>query len=92
MLTGTVDALERLFMEQTDKFMAFRDLLHDLHGNLVMIYRDISGIIDRCHLMLRGRCLVMLRLRHDPQLPELLIQLLHKCLDPGLDRAEIMII
>ena len=42
--------------------------------------------------MLGRRNLIVLRLRKDPQLPQLRVQILHKLKDPGLDRTEVMII
>ena len=71
--------------------MAAGDLLHDLHGQLIMITGHIDDRINRCHFMLGRRGFVMLGLRQDAQLPELLIQLGHKGLNAGLDGAEEMI-
>ena len=40
-LAGAVDAREGLFVQQADQTVLFGDLLHDLHGQLVVIVGDI---------------------------------------------------
>ena len=68
------------------------DLLHDLHGELVVVGRDVRRGEDRGELVLRGRDLVVLGLGQDAELPELAVQLLHVLDHPGLDRAEVVVL
>ena len=77
-LSRSVHACERLLMEQAYKAMSCRDLLHHLHCELVVVCGHIGGRVDRCQLMLCGGNLVVLRLGKDPELPELLVQILHE--------------
>ena len=59
MLAGAVDAGKGLFVQQTFQSMAPRDLLHDLHGELVVVGGDVRRREDRRQLMLGGRDLVV---------------------------------
>ena len=92
MLTAAVDTRKGLFMQQTHETVPAGDLLHDLHGELVVVRRDVGHSEDRRELVLAGRDLVVLGLGIDAELPELLVQLLHEGLDPGLDRAEVVVL
>ena len=92
MLTGAVDALERLLMQQTDKAMTVGHLLHHLHGELVVIGGNVRGGENGSHLVLAGRNLIMFRLRSNTEFPQLLIQIVHERLDTRTDGAEIMIL
>ena len=67
-------------------------LLHHLHGQLVVIRGNIGGGVNRRQLVLRGGDLVMLGLGQNAQLPQLVVQLVHKGRNAGLDGAEIMIV
>ena len=88
----TIHAVKRLFMQQADQPVAIGDLLHDFHGQLVVIRRDVCRRKNRRHLMLAGRNLVVLGLGIDAQLPEFLVQIGHKRLDARTDRTEIVIL
>ena len=91
-LSGAVDTGEGLLMQQTNQTVSRRNLLHDLHGKLVVIGCDIGRRIDRRKLMLRGRHFVMLRLGKNAQLPQFLVQIRHVGRDARLDRAEIVVV
>ena len=91
-LAAAVDAGKRLFMQQAYKTVLFRHALHDLHGELVMIGRHVGCRKDRRQLMLPRRNLIVLRLGKDAQLPELLVEIVHKGGDLRHDRAEIVIV
>ena len=91
-LAAAVDACEGLFMEQADQAVLFRDLLHDLHGKLILVVGGVCVGVDGGHLMLRGRDLVVLRLGQDAELPQLLVQILHIRRDTRTDGAEIMVV
>ena len=92
MLTGSIDALERLFMEQTCKAMTKRYLLHCLHNQLVVIRCQVCDRIDRCQLMLRRSRLVMLCLRSNAQFPKFFVQFFHKRTDALTDNTIIVVI
>ena len=79
-------------MEQAHKTMAVRDLLHDLHRDLVLITGCVGITVNRRHFMLGRRHLVVLGLGEDAQLPELIVQILHKGGNSGADRAKIVIL
>ena len=91
-LTAPVDAREGFFMEQADQAVLSGHLLHDLHGELVVVRGHVGGGVDGGQLMLGGGHLVVLGLGEDAQLPQLFVQVLHVCLDPGLDGAEIVVV
>ena len=91
-LAAAVDTGEGFFMQQTDQVVLPGDLLHDLHGQLVVVGSDVGGREDRRQLMLTRSNFVMLGLGVDAQLPELLVQFFHEGLDPRLDGAEVMVV
>ena len=91
-LAGAVDAGEGLFMEQADEAVLVGHLLHDLHGQLVVVAGGVGVGENGGHLMLRGGHLVVLGLGEDTQRPQSLVQLLHVSGDPGLDGAEVMVL
>ena len=51
-LTGAVDALEWLLVQETCIIMLIGDLLHHLHGELVVVDGNVGGLKDRCQLVL----------------------------------------
>ena len=91
-LAAAVDPGKRLFMQQANHVVLAGDLLHQLHGELVVVGGDVRGRENRRKLMLTGGSLVMLGLSHDAELPQLLVQFLHKRGHTRLDRAEIVVI
>ena len=60
-------------MQQTDQPVAGSHLLHDLHGQLVVIGGDICGGIDRRQFVLRRSHLVVLGLSQNAQLPKFFV-------------------
>ena len=92
MLAGSVNSLEGLLMEQAGESMLVRHLLHHLHGQLVVVDRDVRCLKDRCQLMLRGRDLIMFCLGRNAELPELLIQIMHERRDLRFQDTEVMIL
>ena len=91
-LTAAVDPVEGLLVEQTHQAMALGHLAHHLHSQLVVVRGNVGGGEDGGHFMLGRGHLVVLGLGQDSQLPQLLIQLLHKGGDSGLDGTEVMVI
>ena len=91
MLAAAVDAGKGLLMQQAHQTVLCRDLLHDLHGQLVVVGGDICCAIDRSKLMLSRRYLVMLCFSVDTKSPELLVKIFHVSLNSCLDSTEIVI-
>ena len=92
MLAGTVDTRKRFLMQQAAQPVPGRDPFQRLHDDLVVIHCDIGFFIDRSELMLGRRRFIVLRLCRHPEPPELLIDILHVCGDPGPDRPEIVVV
>ena len=91
-LAAAVDACKGLFSQQAHQTVAGGHLLHDLHGQLVVVSGHVGNREDGGQLMLGGSYLVVLRLGQDAQLPEFLVQVLHVGFHPGLDDAEIVVV
>ena len=91
-LAGAVDAREGLLVQQAYHAVLSRDALHELHRELVVVGGDVGGGIDGRQLMLGGGGLIMLGLRHDAELPQLLVQILHVFAHSGLDGAEVVVV
>ena len=92
MLAAAVDPGERFLMQQAYQAVFCSYLLHDFHGQLVVVGRHIGGSINRGKFMLRGSHLVMLCLGQDAQFPEFPVELFHVSGHSGLDDAEVVII
>ena len=92
MLAGAVNTSEGFFVQQTDQTVLRGNLLHDFHCQLVVIGCNVCGGVDGRKLVLSGSHLVVLGLRQDTQLPQLLVQVSHVGGDSGLDNAKVMII
>ena len=91
-LAGAVDTGEGLLMQQAHQTVLCRDLLHDLHGQLVVVGGDVGGGVNGRQLMLGGGDLVMFGLGKDTQLPQLFVQIFHVSSNAGLDDAEVVVI
>ena len=78
-------------MLQTDQTVLRSDLLHQLHGQQVVVDGDIGGVEDGGQLMLAGSDLVVLGLGRNTQLPQLFVQLLHERGNFGADDAEVVL-
>ena len=71
--------------------MTLGHVLHDLHGELVVVHGNVGLAEHRSALMLAGGHLVVLGLGVDAQLPQLLVQIRHEGLDAGTNGAEIVV-
>ena len=92
MLTGAVHTSKGLLMQQTGHAVTSCHLLHRLHYQLVVVYRNIRRLINRCKLMLCGSDLIVLGLSGNAQLPQFNIQILHVGTDALADCSEIVIL
>ena len=92
MLSASVDARKGLFVEKADKAVFCGNLLHNFHSQLVMVCRHIGCRVNRRKLMLCGRNFVVFGFRKNTQLPQLMIQILHKGRHTGFDDAKIMVV
>ena len=91
-LAAAVDTGKGLFMKQAHQTMLCSYLLHDFHGQLVLVGGNVSGGINRSQFMLCGSHFVVLRLCQNAQLPQFLVQFFHIGRHAWLDRAEIVVI
>ena len=91
-LAAAVDPCKGLLVQQADQAVPARHLLHDLHGQLIMVGGNVPRGIDRGKLMLAGSNLVVLGFCIDAQLPEFFVEFFHIGLDPRLDSAEIVVV
>ena len=90
-LAAAVHALKRLLVLQADQTVLGCDLLHQLHGQQVVVDGNVGGVEDGGQLMLAGSHFVVLGLGGDAQLPQLFVQFLHEGGDFGADDAEVML-
>ena len=91
MLAAAVHALKRLLMLQADQTVLGSDLLHHLHRQQVVVDGNVGGVKDGSQLMLAGSNFVVLGLGGNAQLPQLLVQLLHKLGDLGTNDTEVVL-
>ena len=92
MFAGPIDSRKRLLMEKTFQPMLARNPFQCLHNDLIVIDRDICLCIDGRQLMLCRSDLIMLCLRCNADLPQLLIDVFHERRDPLADRPEIVVV
>ena len=92
MLAGAVDAFKRLLMQKAGIAVFVGNLLHHLHGQLVVVNGDVRGFENRSQLVLGGSDFVVFCFGGNTQLPELLIQIMHELGNLRLENAEIMIL
>ena len=78
MLARAVDPRVGFLVQQTVETVAVGDSLHEFHRKLVLIAGRIGIRVDRCHLMLGGRNLIVLGLGENADAPELLVEIRHK--------------
>ena len=91
-LAGAVHAGEGLFVQKALHAVLAGDAAHQLHRELVVVGGDVHGAEHRRKLVLTGGDLVVLGLRDDAELPQLVVQLLHEVVYAFFDRAEIVVV
>ena len=92
MFTGTIDALERFFMEQARHSVTACNLFHCFHNELVVINGKVCLCVDRCEFMLCRSDLVVLCLRSNAELPEVLVDIFHIRSNSFTDSSEVVVI
>ena len=92
MLAGSVDAFERLLVQQAGISEAVRHLFHHFHGQLVVVHCHVGRLKDRRQLVLGRSDLVVLGLGRHAELPEFFVQCVHVLRYLGLEYAKIVIL
>ena len=90
-LARAVDALEGLFMLQADKAVVAGEKLHLLHREQVLIDSAIRIRENRRKLVLRRSDLVVLGLRGNAELPQLVVELFHELVHRRANGAEVVL-
>ena len=91
-LARAVDARERLLVQQADEPVAARDVLHHLHGQLLVVAAHVRVLEHGRELVLGGRHLVVAGLDRHAQPGELLLGLEHAREHALGDRAEVVVV
>ena len=91
-LSGTVDALKGLLVEQAGKAVLVGYLFHHLHGKLVVVHRHIGRVEYRSQLVLGRGHLVVFGFGRDAELPERFIQIVHEGGNTGVQSAKIVVL
>jgi len=91
-LAGAVDAGKGLLVQQTFEPVTPRLLLENLHGQLVVVDREICLFKNRRELVLAGRDLVVFGLCADAELPEFHVHIAHKRGDALPEYAEVVVV
>jgi hypothetical protein len=91
-LARAVDAGERLLVQQAHQAVAARDVLQDLHRQLLVVRADVRVLEDRRELVLVRRDLVVARLDRHAELLQLALGLEHVGEDALGDRAEVVVV
>ena len=91
-LARAVDAGERLLVDQERQVVLAGDAPHQAHHDHVVVGPDRGRLVDRGHLELAGRHLVVAGLGRDAQAPQLAVQVHHEGEDPLADRAEVLVL
>ena len=91
-LAAAVDTLERLFMQKALEAVALGRLAQHLHDEHVVVHGEVEVLEHGRELELRGRDLVVARLRGDAELPEDVLHLGHELQDARTDRAVVVVL
>jgi hypothetical protein len=91
-LARAVDARERLLVQQADEPVAARDVLQDLHHELLVVGADVRVLEDRGDLVLRGGDLVVAGLDRHAELGQLALRVEHARQHALGDRAEVVVV
>ena len=91
-LAGTVDAFERLLVQQAVHPVLPGRVLQQRHGELLVIGGHVGGLEEGGDLELTGCHFVVASLGGDSQGVHLPLHVLHEDLDPLGDRTEVVVV
>ena len=91
MLTATVDAFERLFVQQHAEAVVTGYFTHQCHDEHVMVYSQVTFFEDGSQLELVGGYLIVTCFNGDTELQCFDFQFLHESCHAGRDGTEIMV-
>jgi hypothetical protein len=91
-LTGSVDAGERLLVEQTFHTVLFGDGLEDRHRQLLVVGGDVGPLEHRRQLELAGGHLIVPGLGGNTEFEQLALGVHHETEDTLRDRAEVVVV
>ena len=92
MFARTVDPKEWFLMQQCNHPVAESHALQHIHEQLVVIRRQVGGLIDNCNLELVRCGFLVLGLAADPKFPQFIVQFTHEDRDPITYCAVIVVI
>jgi hypothetical protein len=91
-LSGTVDTLERLLVEQNLQLVTVGNLVQDLHGDQVVVDSNGSLLEDRSNLELVGGDFIVAGLDRDTDLHQLVFGLRDGSKDTGGDLTKVVVL
>ena len=92
MLTATIDALKRFFMEQNMKPMFMSHFFHEPHEKHIMVDSQVTFFENRSQLKLARSNLVVASLARNTQFKRADFQFFHKGLNSLWDCTKIMVV
>ena len=91
-LTRTVHACKRLFVQQANKTVAVGDIPERFHHEHVVVASEVHFFKERSEFELSRGHFVMARLCRDAKFPQFLFHIVHKVQDAARDTAKVMVI
>ncbi len=91
-LSRTIDAVERLFVEQATETVLASHLLHQRHNKHIMVNSEVALFIDWCQLKLVWGYFVMACLTRDTQFESLYLKVFHEFSNTLWYSSKIMVI
>jgi len=89
--TASVDSLKWFLVKEADHVVLVGNLLHDLHGQLVVVNSNICGIKYRSQFVLCRSNLVMFCFCWNAKLPKFFVKIMHVSSNARLQGSEVMI-
>ena len=83
---------ERLLVDEEHQAVLRREPPHHAHHDHVVVGADRGRLVDRRHLELARRDLVVAGLGRDAEAPQLAVEIHHEREDPLADRAEVLVL
>jgi hypothetical protein len=91
-LSGTIDTLERLFVEQNLELVTMGDSMQDIHGQQVVIDGDHGFFIDRGQFELSRSDFIMASLGRNTELVQFIFALTHSSEDTRRNLTKVMVL